>query len=109
FGAYSVTRAAWNQMRDQGFGRIIMTTSAAGLYGNFGQANYSAMKLGLVGFAATLAKEGEKRNVLVNTIAPLAGTRLTETVMPPDLVAALKPEYIAPLVLYLCHEESKVN
>ena len=108
-GAYAVTRAAWNHMREAGFGRIIMTTSAAGLYGNFGQANYSAMKLALVGFASTLAKEGEKRNVFVNTIAPLAGTRLTETVMPPDLVAALKPEYIAPLVAYLCHDSSTVN
>jgi len=109
YGAYSVTRAAWNVMREQGFGRVIMTTSAAGLYGNFGQANYSAAKLALVGFANTLSKEGEKRNVFVNTIAPLAGTRMTETVMPPDLVAALRPEYISPLVLYLCHESSKVN
>jgi len=108
-GAYSVTKAAWNYMRDQGFGRVIMTASAAGLYGNFGQANYSAMKLALLGFAKALAIEGEKRNVFVNTIAPIAGSRMTETVMPPDMVKALKPDYVAPLVYYLCHESSKEN
>jgi 3-hydroxyacyl-CoA dehydrogenase/3a,7a,12a-trihydroxy-5b-cholest-24-enoyl-CoA hydratase len=88
-------------MREKGYGRIIMTSSAAGIYGNFGQANYSAAKLGLVGFAKTLAIEGEKRNVLVNTIAPMAGSRMTETVFPPDLVQALKPDYVSPLVAYL--------
>jgi len=103
-GAFSVTRAAWNHMRDNNFGRIIMTSSAAGLYGNFGQANYSAAKLGLLGFAKALAIEGEKKNIRVNTIAPLASSRMTETVLPPDLLQALKPEYITPLVLYLCHE-----
>lgn len=108
-GSYSVTKAAWNYMRDQGYGRIIMTSSAAGLYGNFGQANYSAVKLGLLGFAKSLAIEGEKRNVFVNTIAPMAGSRMTETIMPPDLVAALKPDFVAPLVAYLCHDSCKDN
>jgi len=108
-GSYSVTKAAWNHMRDKGYGRIIMTSSAAGIYGNFGQANYSAAKLGLLGFAKTLAIEGEKRNVFVNTIAPMAGSRMTETVFPPELVQALKPEYVAPLVAFLCHESSKTN
>lgn len=108
-GAYKVTKAAWNHMRERGYGRIIMTASAAGLYGNFGQANYSAMKLALAGFSNSLAIEGAKRNIHCNTIAPLAGSRMTATVMPPDLVEALKPEYVAPLVAYLCHEDTKVN
>jgi len=109
YGAYKVTKAAWPHMIKQKYGRIINTASAAGLYGNFGQANYSAAKLALVGFSNSLAREGQKHNVFCNTIAPLAGSRMTETVMPPDLVKALKPEYVAPLVAFLCHESSKVN
>jgi len=108
-GSYSVTKAAWSHMRNQNYGRIIMTSSAAGIYGNFGQANYSAAKLSLLGFAKTLAIEGASKNIFVNTIAPMAGSRMTETVMPPELVAALKPDYVAPLVAYLCHESCTEN
>merc|ERR1712216_289131 len=108
-GAYSVTKAAWEVMRKQKFGRIVMTTSAAGLYGNFGQANYSAAKLALVGFSSTLAKEGASKNVHCNCIAPIAGSRMTETVLPKELVDALKPEYVSPLVAWLCHDDCEEN
>ncbi|WP_394842937.1 SDR family NAD(P)-dependent oxidoreductase [Pendulispora brunnea] len=104
-GAFRVTHAAWPYLRDQGYGRVIMTASAAGIYGNFGQANYSMAKLGVAGFASTLAIEGKKKNVHVNTIAPIAGSRMTETVLPPELIASLKPEYVTPLVAWLCHED----
>jgi len=106
-GAYSVTKAAWPHMREKKYGRVIFTSSAAGIYGNFGQANYSAVKIALIGFSNTLALEGKSSNILVNTIAPVAGTRMTATIMPPDLVEALKPEYITPLVSYLCHEQTE--
>jgi 3-hydroxy-3-methylglutaryl CoA synthase/NAD(P)-dependent dehydrogenase (short-subunit alcohol dehydrogenase family)/putative sterol carrier protein len=103
-GAYNVTRPALAVMKEKGYGRIVMTTSAAGLYGNFGQANYSAAKMALVGMMNTLKLEGEKYDIRVNTVAPLAGSRLTEDILPPDLFARMKPELVAPLVLYLCSD-----
>ncbi len=108
-GSFRVTHAAWPIMREQNYGRIVMTTSAAGLYGNFGQANYAMAKMGLVGFGQTLAIEGFKRNILTNVIAPLAGSRMTETILPPNLIEALRPEYVTPLVAWLCHESCEEN
>jgi 3-hydroxyacyl-CoA dehydrogenase/3a,7a,12a-trihydroxy-5b-cholest-24-enoyl-CoA hydratase len=107
FGTYKVTAAAWNHMREAGYGRIINTSSAAGIYGNFGQANYSMAKLGIHGFTQTLAAEGRKRNIIVNTIAPIAGSRMTETVLPKELLDALKPEYVSALVAKLAHESNE--
>jgi NAD(P)-dependent dehydrogenase (short-subunit alcohol dehydrogenase family)/acyl dehydratase/putative sterol carrier protein len=103
-GAYNVTRPAFVKMREQGYGRVVLTSSAAGLYGNFGQTNYSAAKMGLVGLMNTLKLEGEKHDIKVNTVVPIAGTRLTEGVLPPEVFERLKPEFVAPIVLYLSSE-----
>ena len=108
-GSFACARAAWNIMRENQYGRIVFVTSSSGLYGNIGQANYAAAKMGIVGLANTLAREGSRRNIIVNTVAPIAASRMTEGVMPPDLLAALAPEYVAPVVAYLCHESCNVS
>ncbi|KAK2153487.1 hypothetical protein LSH36_295g03037 [Paralvinella palmiformis] len=103
-GSFLVTRAAWQHMKKNKYGRIIMITSASGLYGNFGQANYSAAKMGVVGLANTLSIEGMKYNIHCNTVAPVAESRMTKNIMPEDILSALKPEFVAPVILWLCHE-----
>ncbi len=108
-GSAIATKAVWDEMRAQNYGRILMTASSTGLYGNFGQANYGAAKLGLAGFAKTLAVEGAKNDIRVNTIAPVAGTRMTEDILPPDSFAAFAPENVAPAALYLVSEDAPTN
>jgi multifunctional beta-oxidation protein len=106
-GTYKIIKAAWPHFSKQKYGRIINTASAVGMYGNFGQTNYSSAKLGIAGLSKTLAIEGQKKNIIVNTIAPNAGTRMTATIMPPEMVEALKPDYVAPLIAYLGHSSNQ--
>lgn len=108
-GAYKTTRAAWPYFRKQHYGRIIQTTSASGLFGNFGQANYAAAKFALVGFAETLAKEGAEYNICTNVLAPAAASRLTQTVWPKEMMDLMAPEWIVPLVGYLTHSSCKAS
>lgn len=105
YGGYNVIRAAWPHFREQSFGRVVVATSTSGLFGNFGQANYGAAKLGLVGLINTLAQEGAKYNIKTNAIAPIAATRMTQDILPPEVFEKLTPEYVAPVVAYLMAEE----
>lgn len=110
YGTMHVTRAAWSIFRDKSYGRIVNTTSGSGLYGNFGQANYAAAKLGIVGFTRTLAQEGGKYNIKANCIAPAAKSRMTETMsLPAEMLERLSPELVSPLVAYLCSEGVEEN
>ncbi|CAK7209371.1 bifunctional hydroxyacyl-CoA dehydrogenase/enoyl-CoA hydratase fox2 [Sporothrix bragantina] len=102
-GAYKTTQAAWPHFRKQKYGRVIVTSSAAGLYGNFGQCNYSSAKAGMIGFGETLAKEGAKYNIVTNIIAPVAASRMTATVLPPGILQYLAPEWVVPVVAVLVH------
>jgi NAD(P)-dependent dehydrogenase (short-subunit alcohol dehydrogenase family) len=105
-GTVKPAKALWQIMRDQQYGRIVVTTSSTGLYGNFGQTNYGCAKLGLVGFMNTLKLEGAKDNIKVNAICPVAATRMTENLMPPQMLEMLKPEYVTPGVVFLASEDA---
>ncbi|MBD9634651.1 SDR family NAD(P)-dependent oxidoreductase [Pseudomonas sp. PDM19] len=105
-GSLYCTKAVWDLMKEQNYGRILMTTSAAGLFGNFGQANYGAAKMALVGLMNMLAIEGRKNNIHVNTLAPMAATRMTEDVMPEELLKASRPEQVSPGALFLVSEDA---
>ncbi|CAI8295560.1 MAG: Putative short-chain type dehydrogenase/reductase [Hyphomonas sp. TMED17] len=105
-GSFKPIHAAWNIMKDQNYGRIVVTTSSTGLYGNFGQANYGAGKLGVVGMMNTLKIEGAKNNIKINTVCPIAATRMTEGLMPQQMLDNLKPEYVTPGVINLVKEDA---
>ena len=108
-GSANCTKAVWDMMREQAYGRILMTTSSTGLYGNFGQANYGAAKLGLAGLTKTLHLEGAKYNIRVNSIAPVAGTRMTADIFPEGLFDQFTPENVVPAALYLVSEDAPTN
>ena len=105
-GSANCSRAVWNQMKEQNYGRILMTTSTSGIYGNFGQANYGAAKLGLVGLMNTLCIEGAKNNIQVNCLSPTAATRMTEDILTEDMLAKLDPKYVTPAAVFLVSRDA---
>ncbi len=105
-GTVKPAKAVWEIMRAQNYGRIVVTTSSSGLYGNFGQSNYGAAKMGIIGFMNTIKLEGQKNNVHINAISPVAATRMTESLMPPETLERLKPEFVTPGVVYLASQEA---
>jgi NAD(P)-dependent dehydrogenase (short-subunit alcohol dehydrogenase family) len=109
YGGYNVIRAAWPHFREQSYGRVVVATSTSGLFGNFGQTNYGAAKLGLVGLINSLALEGAKYNIHANAVAPIAATRMTQDILPPEVFEKLTPEFVAPVMAYLCTEECPDN
>jgi NAD(P)-dependent dehydrogenase (short-subunit alcohol dehydrogenase family) len=104
-GTAYVTHAAWPILRAKAYGRVVVTSSNSGIYGNFGQSNYGGAKLAVVGFMNALRLEGQKYNIMVNALAPVAGTRMTESLMTPEVLEKLRPEYVSPMVAYLCSEQ----
>ena len=104
-GTAYVTHAAWPIMRAKAYGRVVVTSSNSGIYGTFGQSNYGGAKLAVVGFMNALRLEGQKYNIMMNALAPIAATRMTESLMTPEALAKLRPEYVSPMVAYLCSEQ----
>lgn len=106
FGTANCTKAVWETMREQNYGRIVLTSSSSGIHGNFGQSNYGAAKASMIGFMNVLAQEGAKTNIRINTLAPTAATRMVEGLMPPEMLKLMGPELVSPGVLFLVSENA---